>query len=167
MSYVNGRKALQCYDIWEPICQGLVSDKLDYIEAYDAFFEAHHSGKMSGIGPAYYTKLIFFLGSGDGLIMDQWTSKSINLIHEENIIKLTSGYVSKFADSEMYYKYVHSVSELAKRLYIGCNSLIANMKSEELIFSISARKKPKFLTIQEHGIVSAWRAYVDKEWRVY
>lgn len=165
MSYRHGRKALQCWDNWQPICDGLVSGKLNYTEAYDAFFEAQHSGKMSGIGPAYYTKLIFFLGNGEGLIMDQWTSKSINLIHEENVIKLTSGYVSKFADSAIYKKYVQSVAELAERMDISGTEFDKNNKMEELIFSISAKKKPKFLTKHEHEIVSAWRSYVEREWR--
>lgn len=167
MSYRNGRKALQCWDNWQPICDGLVSGKLSYTKAYDGFFDAQHSGKMSGIGPAYYTKLIFFLGNGEGLIMDQWTSKSINLIHEENVIKLTSGYVSKFADSAMYKKYVQSVAELAESLDMSGSEFDKNNKMEELIFSISAKKKPKFLTTQEHEIVSAWRSYVESEWRAY
>lgn len=167
MQYNHGRKALQCWDNWQPICDGLVSGELNYTEAYDAFFEAQHSGKMSGIGPAYYTKLIFFLGNGEGLIMDQWTSKSINLIHEENVIKLTSGYVSKFADSAMYKKYVQSVAELAESMDMSGTEFDKNNKMEELIFSISAKKKPKFLTIQEHEIVSAWRSYVESEWRAY
>lgn len=167
MSYRHGRRALQCWDNWQPICEGLVSGKLNYTEAYDAFFEAQHIGKMSGIGPAYYTKLIFFLGNGEGLIMDQWTSKSINLIHEENVIKLTGGYVSKFADSVMYRKYVQSVAELAERIGISGTEFDKNNKMEELIFSISAKKKPKFLTREEHEIVSAWRSYVEREWRAY
>ena len=167
MSYRHGREALKCWDNWQPICEGLVSGKLNYTEAYDGFFEAQHSGKMSGIGPAYYTKLIFFLGNGEGLIMDQWTSKSINLIHEENAIKLTSGYVSKFADSAMYKKYVQSVAELAERMGMTGTEFHKNNKMEELIFSISAKKKPKLLTKQEHEIVSAWRSYVDREWKAY
>jgi hypothetical protein len=122
---------------------------------------------MSGIGPAYYTKLIFFLGDGEGLIMDQWTSKSINLIHEENVIKLTGGYVSRFAGSGMYQKYVHCVAELAEGMGLSGTEFQKNNKMEELIFSISAKKKPKFLTRQEHEIVSAWRSYVEREWRAY
>lgn len=165
MSYVNGRKALPCWENWKPICQGLLSGELNNIDAYDAFFDAHHSGEMSGIGPAYYTKLIFFLGNGEGLIMDQWTSKSINLIHEENIIKLTNGYVSKFADSEMYKKYVQSVAELSERLGFSGSKIDKNNKTEELIFSISANRRPRFLTRDEHRIVSAWRGYVEREWR--
>lgn len=167
MSYRHGRKALLCWDNWQPICDGLVSGKLSYTEAYDEFFEAQHSGKMSGIGPAYYTKLIFFLGDGEGLIMDQWTSKSINLIHEENIIKLTGGYVSRFADSGMYKNYVLCVAELADKMGLSGIDFDKNNKMEELIFSISAKKKPKFLTRQEYEIVSAWRSYVEKEWRTF
>lgn len=38
---------------------------------------------------------------------------------------------------------------------------------EELVFSVSAKKKPKFLARQGHEIVSAWRSYVEREWRAY
>lgn len=167
MFYSHGRKALQCWDSWKPICEGLVSGNLNKTEAYDEFYEAHHSGKMSHIGPAYYTKLIFFLGNGEGLIMDQWTSKSINLIREENVIRLNGGYVSKFADSVMYNNYISAVAELAEKLGLSGTTLQKANKMEELIFSISAKKKPKFLTIDEHEIVSAWRSYTEREWRVY
>ena len=165
MSYVNGRKALSCWNNWEPVCQGLLDGELNNIKAYDAFFDAHHSEIMFGVGPAYYTKLIFFLGNGEGLIMDQWTSKSINLIHEENIIRLTSGYVSKFADSNTYKRYIQSVGELSERLGFSGSEVHKNSKTEELIFSISANRRPRFLTREEHRIVSAWRGYVEREWR--
>jgi hypothetical protein len=165
MSYRHGRKALSCWDKWEPICLNLINGKTDFIEAYESFSKVQHSGEMSGIGPAYYTKLIFFLGSGSGLIMDQWTSKSVNLIYGDHVIKLSGGYVSQSADSKMYEKYIQCVSELAVELGIAGSEFERTNQTEELIFSLSAKKKPKFLTEKEHITASAWRAYVDKEWR--
>ena len=167
MQYNHGRTALRCWDKWQPICLKLISGDYNHIDAYDAFFAAHNDGSISGIGPAYYTKLIFFLGDGNGLIMDQWTSKSINLIQERNTIKLSNGYVSKFANSENYDAYIQAVSEISQRLDMTGAALENLNNAEELIFSISSKKKPTFLAKDEHQVVSRWRAYVEKEWRHY
>jgi hypothetical protein len=35
---------------------------------------------LPGMGPAYFTKLIHFLGPADGYILDQWTARSTNLL---------------------------------------------------------------------------------------
>lgn len=167
MPYRNGSNALKCWDEWRPICLDLLCGRSNHIEAYKAFFEAHAKGTIYGIGPAYYTKLIFFLGDGEGLIMDQWTSKSVNLIHEQNIIKLSGRYVSKFADSQNYIDYIQIVSELSELIEMTGTHIEKINKTEELIFSISSKKKPRFLSVHEHQIVSRWRAYVEKEWRRY
>ena len=51
----------------------------------------HHSSILvkrydfKGCGPAYYTKLMFYFSNGNAYIMDQWTSKSIELLSEERI----------------------------------------------------------------------------------
>jgi chaperonin GroEL len=40
-------------------------------------------GQIKNCGPAYYTKLLFFLPGSDenrGIIMDQWTARSVNLL---------------------------------------------------------------------------------------
>lgn len=166
MAYRHGRKALRCWENWMPICAALV-DGMDHLTAYQGFYQAQHNGKMVGIGPAYYTKLIFFLGNGDGLIMDQWTSKSINLLHEDNLIRLDSGYVSRFAGSDDYKRYNECVSELAGALGFNGTNFEKNNKTEELIFSISGKKKPAFLTTEDHKIFSEWRRYVVQEWKTY
>lgn len=167
MSYQHGRSALKSWNNWKSICAGLVDGTHGHFSAYKKFYAAQHSGEMEGIGPAYYTKLIFFLGNGDGLIMDQWTSKSINLLHEENLIRLDSGYVSRFAVVDKYKRYIDCVSELAVKLGFSGSNFEKNNKTEELIFSISGKKKPAFLTTEDHKIFSEWRRYVVQEWKSY
>lgn len=61
-------------------------------EAYDAFAEIRAAGdEMQGLGPAYFTKLIYFLmpgGSGQGYILDQWAGVSVNVLTERNVVCL-------------------------------------------------------------------------------
>jgi len=52
---------------------------------YNDFFELD----LQGCGPAFFTKIMFFFSSNlRCFIMDQWTSRSINLLLGENLIKL-------------------------------------------------------------------------------
>lgn len=49
-------------------------------EAYARFCALRQSRVLPGVGPAYFTKLIHFMGPRDGYILDQWTARSINLL---------------------------------------------------------------------------------------
>ena len=90
MKYDHGLAAWACRDRWLGIVKDLRAGTLSRQEAYARFrqFRAGNSG--SGMGPAYYTKLIFFArprADNDscgtvGYIMDQWTSLSINLLFD-------------------------------------------------------------------------------------
>ena len=62
------------------------------IEAYNSFQDARKKGVLPGLGIGYFTKLICFLApSLNGYIMDQWASKSINLLVGKEVVKITSG----------------------------------------------------------------------------
>ena len=109
---------------------------------------------LPGMGPAYFTKLIFFLSSGSkeqGLIMDQWTSASVNLLSGHEIvkthrsrIKLKNGErifetVSDNNTSENYENYCQYVEHLASPTKLN----ISPDRVEELLFS-SGRGKGKW-----------------------
>lgn len=52
-------------------------------EAYELFKNLRKNKKLKGMRPAYFTKLICFVNPKlKGYIMDQWTSKSINLLFD-------------------------------------------------------------------------------------
>ena len=111
---------------------------------------------MKGIGPAYYTKLIFFFGDQSGLIMDQWTARSTNLLLGKTLIKLVGNVVSDTNSEQVYGEYLHFVAELKNHL--GINSLA---KAEELIFSCPHKHRAvKKRLGKHHGACSAWRKYV-------
>jgi hypothetical protein len=106
-------------------------------EAYDQFRLFKKQGKLKGIGPAYFTKLICFVNRDlNGFIMDQWTAKSINLLVEEPFIHLTSaGIVSDSNTAEIYERFCKTIEELAT--IINKDSL----ETEELLFSYGGRQK--------------------------
>lgn len=171
----HGRKSLskEHWDVWKKPCFELIRKNEDPIDSYEKFFELDQKGLLKGIGPAFYTKLIFFLGEGDGLIMDQWTSRSINLLFNDEIIKLqrgnrkTSGdhiyVVSKSNNQNVYCKYIKCVTELSAYLSNEVGQEITPPKTEEYIFSFTTdrRKTLNFLTDNEYLAATNWRRYVE------
>jgi len=80
---------------WKTIAQGIRDGELSRDKAYEGFRKLRENGHMPGVGPAFFTKLIYFLGrkngSADhlqGYIVDQWTASSINLLTGKPIIHL-------------------------------------------------------------------------------
>ena len=118
-------------------------------ESFNQFSFLRKKGKLKGMGIAYFTKLICFLNpSLNGFIMDQWTSKSINLITQEKIIWLNSqGLVTDKNQVEEYSKFCKIVEDLSKIINIQPLDL------EENLFSNGGRKK------------GLWRDYVIKNWK--
>ena len=159
-SKTTGKAAIQSIELYEDICHDLLKGE-DSLKAYKNFYERQNnigfSPKMKGLGPAFYTKLIYFLGDQTGLIMDQWTAKSVNKLCGYKCVKLENNKtVSKKNDVNVYKQYLYIVSEIHKTLKLETLS-----NAEELIFSCS-HKHPsvKKLLGHHHEVCSAWRKYV-------
>jgi hypothetical protein len=80
------------YANWIQVAEEIRSGKLDRGQAYEEFATLRNAlpSKMLGMGPAYFTKLIFFLlpvNKPRGFIMDQWTSASVNLLFDRKVIE--------------------------------------------------------------------------------
>lgn len=151
----NGKLAINSIESYEGVCSELLSG-MTPVDAYAEFFNLKKSKKMKGIGPAFYTKLIFFFGEQSGLIMDQWTARSTNLLLGKTLIKLVGNVVSDSNSEQVYREYLHFAAELKNHL--GINSLA---KTEELIFSCSHKQRAiKNRLGKYHGACSAWRKYV-------
>ena len=79
---------------WVNLVARLRASELTRKEAYSAFRGLAESKSVPGLGPAYFTKLIYFLRYPDadeadaGFIMDQWTATSINLLFGDNVVKM-------------------------------------------------------------------------------
>ena len=151
----HARRVLPCIENYQEVCVGLTCGKLNPVEAYKEFFVAHHSRELLGMGPAYYTKLIYFLGDQTGLILDQWTGCSINKLCINPVIILDNGSVSKSNGPKRYAKYLEAIEQLRVALDLPTLS-----KTEELIFSCSDLKGKSRLGEENHKICSAWRKFV-------
>lgn len=142
--------ALENFKSWEYIIKEL-RQGLSSIEAYDEFYHLRKKS-LRGIGPAYYTKLIFFCHpKHDGYIMDQWTARSVNLLLDQsgdrirlNKSKYFQG-VSDCNDQSAYKKFCFDVKRLAKE----CGNRDPG-QIEEALFSKGGRNKLD------------WRRYVIK-----
>lgn len=179
MNFRNARIALSCSYLskYEDICRGLLSDNtspadtISPADAYKKFYDAYRLGQITYIGPAYYTKLIFFFGDQTGVIMDQWTARSINKLFEEKppIVKLTNKKsenkqsVPPSNTSENYGKFLEKCECLRKKLDVKTLS-----EAEELIFSCgdSDPKVKKEHRDTNRRICSAWRRYIKEDKKI-
>lgn len=79
---------------WVDLALRLRASELTREDAYAAFCELADSKSIAGLGPAYFTKLIYFLRypevdeTNAGFIMDQWTATSINLLFHDKVVKM-------------------------------------------------------------------------------
>lgn len=117
-------------------------------EAYDFW-----KGKVWGLGPSFFTKLLAFICPVGGMaIMDQWAVKAMNLLYQSEVVRLapTKPGVLKTSPCSSntgrdYERYCLHLEDLRDRL--GEASLSA---TEERIFS-----RPGGGT---------WRAHVEENW---
>lgn len=128
MKYPHGRKIWQHQDKWVDIIAQIRSGNLSRTEAYAAFATFRADNPGCGMGPAYFTKLIFFCHPDhDGYIMDQWTSLSVNLLYGnagQPVIDLATSVfrgvrtdtVSDRNSPETYETFCLCVEDLARRL---------------------------------------------------
>lgn len=76
---------------------------------------------IAGLGPAYFTKLLFFFSPQPSFfIMDQWTAKSINYLASEDVVPLspgseqTNGPCPRKNSGATYARYCKMVDQLAQ-----------------------------------------------------
>jgi len=90
MNRKHGAQLLSKSKNWVGIAENIREGHFDRHEAYEKFSNLRIKSMLPGMGPAYFTKLIFFLLPPEmqqGYIMDQWTSASVNLLFDSAIIK--------------------------------------------------------------------------------
>jgi hypothetical protein len=130
-----------------PIISDMRTSSINHLTAYKTFDDIWQQDKKLGMGAAYFTKLIFFCEpSHRGFIMDQWTSKSTNLLCGEQVIHLQAGHVSKKNNSETFDRFCNVVEDLARRLNTSAEHVEMSM------FSKGGRNK------------APWRQYVVDKW---
>lgn len=97
MNRKHGAMTLNHFEHWRPIVASLRDGRINWRDAYRRFSELRSMDLLPGMGPAYFTKLIFFGCAGrEGYIMDQWTGRSINLLSNRQVVKLNwSSYLGR------------------------------------------------------------------------
>lgn len=78
----HGRSIWQTRNDWIPLCEQLrIGAFPDRKEAFEQFRLLRRQGKLPGMGPAYFTKVLFFARPiQDAYILDQWTARSIHML---------------------------------------------------------------------------------------
>ena len=124
-------------------------------QAYDLFIG---NNTVPGLGPAYFTKLIYFFGSNvDGYIMDQWTAKSVNLLTGSCVVRMSGNAVYNRNKSGNYQAYCEEVDLIASQLTAIKNppSKITGEQAEEMLMSKGGHNP------------WPWRAHVKTKWPTY
>lgn len=165
MKYGSARSAF-AHDVkWIEVCRELLQEKWNPIDAYDRFHTLKKKDRrgLPGIGPAYYTKLIFFLGDGTGLIMDQWTARSACLLWEQDgFLKLEGANVSQRNTKDDYERFLGFVEQLRLAINDREKDDLELADVEWLLFSFSPHKRLGNLDDKEMALISGWRDYVIK-----
>lgn len=111
----------------------------------DAFSLFQNRNAIRGLGPSYFTKLLYFCGvNGDHWIMDQWTAKSVNLLFGKVIVPMRGDAISPAVTAEHYVSYCDAVDQIAQR--IGSDGSTAEIR----LFDQGGR------------LPGYWRAYVKE-----
>jgi hypothetical protein len=105
MQQGSANRLFRAGDRWLKVCGEIARGDLSREEAYQKFHDlkfhrtitgrqrkGQHDDQIPGMGPAYFTKLIYFLMPRDnidrpiGYIMDQWSGCAINLLSTSPIV---------------------------------------------------------------------------------
>lgn len=160
MKIDNGVLAFRTFSSWQSTAEIIFRPETTREQAYARFHGCHRRG----LGPAFFTKLIYFFGRQSmntvgsyGYILDQWTARSVNLLTGERVINLSSGIpidrstksgpragktVTVENDARSYEEFCQIIDVLARR-YCCAPDLI-----EEAMFSHGGRNKGE------------WRRYI-------
>lgn len=103
---------------WLAVADRLRTGRLARAEGYEAFRALRTASKLKGMGPAYFTKLIYFLMPRDGsphlpgFIMDQWAGCSVNVLMGREIVLMDSTGTWKRKRKELKKTYSFRVSDI-------------------------------------------------------
>lgn len=143
---------------WVALVKDLRENAPDRVFAYRAcqkVIEHHPSG---GIGPAFFTKLIFFANPRhDGYIMDQWTARSVNLLVEgPPVVSMrTPTHVDPGNGADTYERFCRVIETLS-HMMSGVSDSIDPEWVEMCLFSRGGRPHE----------IAAWRKWVRKHGKI-
>lgn len=149
----HARAVLGTADKWLPIAEAIRRQQIGRKDAYIRFMQARQSKNLPGMGPAFFTKLIYFFGeksNSRGYIMDQWTALSANLLVGHPLVEMQSlknaARVSDNNSADVYDEFCNFIEALGKELNESAD------KAEMRIFSVGGRGEKQ----------GKWRAYLKQ-----
>lgn len=147
---------------WLPIAEDLRCGHISRAEAYARFASLRSAGNLMGMGPAFYTKLIYFLTRGaavrpQGYIMDQWAGLSINLLTGRNIVLLDSTVAWERDSPNVIVNSIVSNANTSERYEEFC-SLMDRLSQH---FGLDADAIDRAIVSDGGKRASAWRAWVS------
>lgn len=129
------------------LSQHLTALRIGNLSRKDAFNLFNGITAIPGLGPAFFTKLLYFFSPTPSFyVMDQWTAKSVNLLTGRWVVPMQGDAVLRSAPKGCYQAFCEEVDLMAGLL--GCAGHIA----EQRLFS------------EGGNYPWPWRAYVDQEW---
>jgi hypothetical protein len=149
---------------WLPLCDEIRNGKHNRRSAYSAFAALRIAGNLPSMGPAYFTKIIFFADPiADGYILDQWTARSVHTLTGQCTwpsVVVDHGTKAK-AISDPKYLRVRVIDHVNATDYEDFCLMVENLglrfkltahQMEELLFSSGGRKP------------HPWRDHVMSSW---
>ena len=129
----------------------ILEGRLSRADAYDHFSGA---SQIDGLGPAYFTKLLYFFCPAEEpncYIMDQWTTKPVILLTGKNIIRHTGHGPTSLNEGSNYELFCRVIDDLSEILNDETPEF-----TEERLFSVgSIRRGPR----------GVWRQVVVDQWK--
>ncbi len=134
----HARSFFACRSDWLGLADDLRCREFDRAEAYNHFVGLRRQRKLPGMGPAYFTKLLYFLSARSGrpgLIMDQWTARSANFLSGKNLVDLNDAGENAYAVSDLntgatYEQFCAFLEYIAKKMNTTAELVELRMFSE-------------------------------------
>jgi len=147
------QKSLANWRELEERCLLLRGGKMTRHHAFDLFSGDH---RVSGLGPSYFTKLLYFFSSKESYcyIMDQWTAKSMILLTgNPRLVRISRKSLSSSNTGADYETFCCAVDALAQ--YPGLRGYgVSRDDIEERLFSVGGKDSR----------AGDWRQYVRRAW---
>lgn len=151
MKVPHGQLAWSARGGWLKTIAWLREDGPTRTEAFARLSGLRSTGKLPGIGPAFFTKLMFFLRTADdAYILDQWTAKSVHVLTGQYHAPPLARHHHRVPDdlsTEDYEIYCLFVERLAQK--VGRDG----PDTEHALFSVGGKRS------------GSWRRYVRKYWQ--
>lgn len=150
----HGRRAWAKREAIRQILERISTEELPRSARYELF----RNPGISGLGPAFFTKLLYFFSPPEAAlcpIMDQWTVKSVLLITAQtggNVVRFSPNenggiWITHQNTGENYERFCQAVEAIADRCSMPVSA------TEEKLFSVGKPNPGK------------WRSIVSSKWR--